>query len=53
MDHAFWRHPRIHVTPHIAGNTNPTSAASQVAENIRRARQGLTLLHEVDRAAGY
>lgn len=52
-DHVFWRHPRIHVTPHIASNTNPASAASQVAENIRRATQGLPLLHEVDRAMGY
>jgi glyoxylate/hydroxypyruvate reductase A len=52
-DHPFWTHPRIHVTPHIAGPTNPRTAAESVAENVRRLRAGRPLLNLIDRAAGY
>ena len=52
-EHPFWLHPRILMTPHVAGTGDPDSAAKQVAENIRRAKQGETLLNEVDRARGY
>ena len=52
-EHAFWSHPRVTVTPHIASETRATSAAAVVAENIRRAEAGEPLLHRVDRNAGY
>ena len=52
-EHAFWSHPRVTVTPHIASETRATSAAAVVAENIRRAEAGEPLLHRVDRKAGY
>ncbi len=52
-DHPFWRHPRILVTPHIAGSTLPATGAPLVADNIRRAREGRPLRHVVDRARGY
>jgi glyoxylate/hydroxypyruvate reductase A len=52
-EHPFWQHPRILMTPHVAGTGDPDSAAEVVAENIRRARSGATLLNEVDRARGY
>lgn len=52
-DHPFWRHPRITVTPHIAAETRPDSAARVIAENIRRGESGLPFLHVVDRIAGY
>jgi glyoxylate/hydroxypyruvate reductase A len=51
--HPFWLHPRILMTPHVAGTGDPDSAAEVVAENIRRAKLGETLLNEVDRARGY
>jgi len=51
--HPFWQHPGITVTPHIASETRAETAAQVVAENIRRAEAGETLLHLVDRAAGY
>jgi glyoxylate/hydroxypyruvate reductase A len=51
--HPFWLHPRILMTPHVAGTGDPDSAAQVVAENIRRAKRGETLLNEVDRARGY
>jgi len=51
--HPFWAHPRVTVTPHIASETRPATAATVIAENIRRAGSGAPLLHLVDRAAGY
>jgi glyoxylate/hydroxypyruvate reductase A len=51
--HPFWKHPRILMTPHVAGTGDPDSAAKLVAENIRRAISGETLLNQVDRARGY
>lgn len=51
--HPFWAHPRVTVTPHIAADTRPTSAAKVIVENIRRGEAGLPLLHLVDRARGY
>ena len=51
--HPFWAHPRVTVTPHIASETRPASAAKVIAENIRRGEAGAPFLHLVDRAAGY
>jgi glyoxylate/hydroxypyruvate reductase A len=52
-EHPFWAHPGVTVTPHIAAETRPESAARVIAENIRRGEAGEPLLHLVDRAAGY
>ncbi|MDB5850725.1 MAG: Glyoxylate/hydroxypyruvate reductase [Rhodoferax sp.] len=52
-DHAFWGHPGVLITPHVAGIIQPESAAQQVAENIRRAMRGEALLNRVDLAKGY
>ncbi len=53
VSHAFWHHPRILVTPHIAGSTMPATGARSVAENLRRLRAGEPLLAVVDRDRGY
>ncbi|MGB8815218.1 MAG: glyoxylate/hydroxypyruvate reductase A [Paracoccaceae bacterium] len=52
-DHPFWSHERVTVTPHIAADTRPDSAARVVVENIRRGEAGLPFLHLVDRTRGY
>ena len=52
-DHPYWRHERVTVTPHIAAETRPATAARVIAENIRRALAGEALMHLVDRQAGY
>ena len=49
----LWRHPKVCITPHVAGVTNPVTGAALVAENIRRARAGEPLTHPVDRNRGY
>lgn len=52
-EHPFWSHPKVTVTPHIASETRPETAAQVIAENIRRSEAGEPLLHLVDRAQGY
>lgn len=51
--HAFWRHPRIQITPHIASMTQPLSAAAVVIDNLRRLAAGEPLVGLVDRTRGY
>lgn len=52
-EHPFWAHPKIRITPHNAGTTNPDTAAEQIVENLRRLRAGETLLNVVDPVRGY
>jgi glyoxylate/hydroxypyruvate reductase A len=51
--HAYWTHPKVHVTPHIAGATNPRTASPGVIENIKRLQSGGALLHRIDPKTGY
>lgn len=53
IDHPFWSHPKVTVTPHIASDTRAESAAHVIAENIARGEAGDPFLHLVDRKAGY
>jgi glyoxylate/hydroxypyruvate reductase A len=52
-DHPYWAHPRVTVTPHIASETRPDTAAQSIAANVARSEAGQPMLHLVDRAAGY
>ncbi|MBB3769669.1 glyoxylate/hydroxypyruvate reductase A [Angulomicrobium tetraedrale] len=52
-DHPFWTLDNVLITPHLASITVPKLAARDVAQSIRRMRQGLAPLHEVDPARGY
>jgi glyoxylate/hydroxypyruvate reductase A len=52
-EHAYWAHPKVRVTPHIAGATNPRTAAAGVIDNIKRLRAGQPLLNSVDPKTGY
>jgi glyoxylate/hydroxypyruvate reductase A len=52
-EHPYWTHPKVHVTPHIAGATNPRTASPGVIENIKRLRSGGALMHCIDPKAGY
>ena len=52
-DHAYWTHPKVTVTPHIASETRPDTASEVIAENIRRGEAGEPFLHLVDRTRGY
>lgn len=52
-DHAFWLHPNIRITPHIASVTNPSTAAPQILENYQRSLSGQALLNRIDLSKGY
>jgi glyoxylate/hydroxypyruvate reductase A len=52
-EHPYWGHPRVLVWPHASAITIPSSAAPQVVENLRRAREGRELINLVDFSAGY
>lgn len=51
--HAFWHHPGIAITPHVASLTDPHSAAGEIADGIRRFRAGFLPRNVVDVARGY
>lgn len=51
--HAFWDHPRIWLTPHVASATQAETAAEALLDNLRRYEVGLPLEGVVDRARGY
>lgn len=51
--HPFWELEQVTITPHLASIAVPRSASAQIADNLRRLREGRPLLNVVDRARGY
>ncbi|CAE1146847.1 glyoxylate/hydroxypyruvate reductase GhrA [Serratia sp. Tan611] len=51
--HAFWRHPAVTITPHIAAITLPEQAMDRVAQNILAIEAGETPTGIVDIRRGY
>lgn len=52
-DHPLWTLPGVLITPHLASVALPTSAAQQIAANIKAIRKGGTLANKVSRLRGY
>ncbi|WP_297795879.1 glyoxylate/hydroxypyruvate reductase A [uncultured Eudoraea sp.] len=52
-EHPFWKHPKIHITPHIASVSDIDSVIPQLLENYRRLAEGLPLNNTVDGVKGY
>lgn len=52
-DHPYWVQPHVTVTPHIASETRPKTAAEVVAENVARGESGEAFRFVVDRGVGY
>ncbi len=52
-EHPFWRHPRVTVTPHIAGRTVLQDTVQQIACKIRALQKGEPIEGLVDRTRGY
>jgi glyoxylate/hydroxypyruvate reductase len=50
---ALWNHPKVILTPHVAAETRPGTAALAVIENIRRHGRGEPLHGLIDRGQGY
>jgi glyoxylate/hydroxypyruvate reductase A len=53
VDHPFWSHPKITISPHISSITYPKAVAPQIIDNYHRMKSGKTLLHRVDIERGY
>ena len=53
VDHPFWDHPKIKVTPHISSITFSRAVAPQIIDNYRRSQTGQPLLNIVDPIRGY
>ncbi|NBY27258.1 MAG: glyoxylate/hydroxypyruvate reductase A, partial [Betaproteobacteria bacterium] len=52
-DHLYWRHPRVTVTPHIAGRTMLQDTVQQIVAKIQALEKGAPIVGVVDRARGY
>jgi glyoxylate/hydroxypyruvate reductase len=54
-EHPFWEHPQVTITPHVAADTNPRTAAQIIARNITAFRSGALQSVDglVDRTRGY
>ncbi|SFO04167.1 glyoxylate/hydroxypyruvate reductase A [Formivibrio citricus] len=52
-DHPFWLHPRVMITPHVAADTVPEEAVSQIAANLRGLAAGEPVTGVVERCRGY
>ena len=52
-NHPFWSHPAVTVWPHVAAQTNPTTAAQQVAAAITAIMAGVEPKNRVDWQRGY
>lgn len=52
-EHPYWQHNKITLTPHCAALSDINSVAAQIAENVERLQQGITLNNRIDRTKGY
>jgi len=53
VDHLFWRHAKIIITPHMSSNPIMQTAVQQIITNYQRMQVGEKLLNEVDKKLGY
>jgi glyoxylate/hydroxypyruvate reductase A len=53
VEHPFWNHPKIQITPHVASVSDINSVIPQLLENYRRLEEGLPLMNEVSREKEY
>lgn len=53
VEHAFWRHARITLTPHVASVTISETASRVVIEGLKAMRAGRRPANVVDLAKGY
>ncbi|PCK30924.1 2-hydroxyacid dehydrogenase [Pseudoalteromonas piscicida] len=53
IEHGFWLHPKITITPHVAALTSLSTAAEQIANNFIAMRNSQALSHTVKKHQGY
>ena len=52
-EHAFWKHPAIHVTPHVSARTIHAESVAQIVRSIEALERGERVSGEIDRQRGY
>ena len=52
-DHAFWGHPNVLVTPHIASLIDPIAGGKRIAENIKNFDAGKPIVDLVPQGREY
>jgi glyoxylate/hydroxypyruvate reductase A len=53
QDHAFWKHPKVTVTPHTSARTLREESIAQIASKIKAVYEGLPIEGRVDKVRGY
>lgn len=53
VEHPFWNHPKVTITPHVASVTQPEKAADVIATNYQRVMNNLPPNFLVNREKGY
>jgi glyoxylate/hydroxypyruvate reductase A len=51
--HVFWKHPKVHITPHCASISSPESVVPQILANYNALMNGQPLLNQVNTEKGY
>jgi glyoxylate/hydroxypyruvate reductase A len=51
--HAFWKHPKITLTPHISARTLLAQSVAQIAEKLLVLQRGESVAGQVNRQRGY
>jgi len=52
-EHVFWKHPKVHMTPHCASISSPESVVPQVLANYKALMNSQPLLNQVNTEKGY
>ena len=52
-NHPFWKQDNIRLWPHVAAETNPDTAAKQIANAIKCIDNNIVPPNTVDRTLGY
>lgn len=53
VDHLFWQHPKITITPHTAARTHREESIAQIAKKIQSSQHGTSITGLVDLLRGY
>jgi glyoxylate/hydroxypyruvate reductase A len=53
IEHPFWRHPQIRLTPHTSARTLVADTIAQIAHKVAAVERGEPVRGEVDAQRGY
>ena len=53
LSNPLWKHPNVHITPHVSASTIRDESMAQIAAKIHAFERGETLGDVVDRSTGY